>query len=572
MPGMYEVRTAPDHERIWKASVAPDQRTGLVFTEVNAPTSPGGSIGLGRLFSDVATDSAGNLYAVWVDTANNNVYLSSSINQGTTWTTPVQVNGDPANSNVMPWAIGGAPGIVDIAFYGTASPGDPNSFPSWLINRQAATAIKWFVYLVQVTGATTTTPIIYQVKASEHPTDYGQICTGGLGRTTSMGDRTLADFFTLAIDSNGAARIVVNDLTNQHHGASLFELTQVAGPSAYGTTLTSNNPSIATVTDPAGDAQLPHFSPLGAGANQLSLDLLSTQLSQPDTSHLTVTMKLNNLASLTPPTGATGILWLTRWQFNTTGDNGEESYRIFYLGANSTGGQPPVFFAGTGTSATSNPTGLPRGSGCVTTTPQNCKIIVYPAEQPATGTINAATNTITITALLSNIGSPITGDKLYSVTTLTFGFTGGNPIMMDADATRVFDYVVGMTKTPSNCPLGTTCKVTGGGYIFVDPQQDRGGFSIEVKVSSSGRVSGKAAYKDSTSGVDFRTNLITSANFKGNTATITGTGTTNGFATTFTIAVQDKAEPGAGQDTFSIQLGTGYSKSGTLQGGNIQIH
>jgi len=108
MPGMYEVRTAPDHERIWKASVAPDQRTGLVFTEVNAPTSPGGSIGLGRLFSDVATDSAGNLYAVWVDTANNNVYLSSSINQGTTWTTPVQVNGDPANSNVMPWAIRGA--------------------------------------------------------------------------------------------------------------------------------------------------------------------------------------------------------------------------------------------------------------------------------------------------------------------------------------------------------------------------------------------------------------------------------------------------------------------------------
>ena len=98
----------PDHERIWKASVAPDQRTGLVFTEVNAPTSPGGSIGLGRLFSDVATDSAGNLYAVWVDTANNNVYLSSSINQGTTWTTPVQVNGDPANSNVMPWAIRGA--------------------------------------------------------------------------------------------------------------------------------------------------------------------------------------------------------------------------------------------------------------------------------------------------------------------------------------------------------------------------------------------------------------------------------------------------------------------------------
>src|SRR5256886_15225900 len=77
-----------------------------------------------------------------------------------------------ANTNVMPWAIAGAAGTVDIVFYGTDARGDPNNFPSWYNNRIAATSVKWFVYFTQVQAATTATPIVYQVKASEHPTDY----------------------------------------------------------------------------------------------------------------------------------------------------------------------------------------------------------------------------------------------------------------------------------------------------------------------------------------------------------------------------------------------------------------
>jgi len=508
----------------------------------------------------------------WVDAKNNNVYLSVSTNTGSSWSNPLQVNGDPANTNVMPWAVAGNAGTVDIVFYGTSARGDPNNFPSWLNNRQAATAFKWFTYLVQVHNATTSDPTVFQVQASEHPTDYGQLCTSGLGCTVSGGDRTLADFFTVALDANGAARIILNDLTNQHHGAAVFELIQNSGPSAYGTTLTPQSPTVTTgVADPARDAQVPHYSPLGPGSNQPALDLLSLQLSQPDTSHLTVTLKLKSLASLLPPSGATGLLWLTRWQFLSVGDGGEESYRIFYLGANSTAGQTPVFFAGTGTSAAPM-TGMPPGDGCVTTTPQNCKIILYPGEKQESGTFSVATNTITITAPLADIGSPIIGDKLYSVTALTYASTSGNPILADADATRAFDYVLSKTVTPSNCPLGTTCKLTGGGYIFTDLQQDHGSFSIEVTVDSSGRIHGKAAYMDSAAGLDFRTLLITSANFNGNAATITGTGAANGSETSFTITVQDNADPGAGHDTFGIRLGTGYSRSGTLQGGNIQIH
>src|SRR3989441_3498968 len=558
------------HIHISKAHVNPGQRAGLAFSSVDTPASPGGSVG--NLFASLATDQAGNVYVVWVDTANNNVYLTVSSNAGTSWSTPLQVNGDPANTNVMPWAIAGAAGTVDIVFYGTDARGDPNNFPSWYNNRVAATSVKWFVYFTQVQAATTVTPIVYQVKASEHPTDYGQICTGGLGCTTSGGDRTLADFFSVALDANGAARIVLNDLTNQHHGAALFELRQVAGPSAYSITLTPPFPNTDTgVADASGDAQVPHYSPAGAGANQVALDLTSLQISQPDSSHLQATIKVQSLASLIPPAGSTGLLWLVRWQFLSTGDAGEESYRIFYLGANSTASQKPVFFAGTGTSAAPG-TGIPPGSGCVTTTPQNCKIIKYPSEISETGTIDVPTNTITITAPLGDLGSPVTGDTLYSVTALTFAYTNANPILADSDATRTFDYVLGKTALPSNCPLGTTCKVTGGGFVFVDALQDKGSFSLEVKVDTTGHILGKAAYRDAAGGVDFRTSLITSATFNGKTVTFKGTGTNNNIATSFTIIAQDKAEPGAGKDTFAITLGTGYSKGGTLEGGNIQIH
>src|SRR2546425_1928219 len=147
------------HIHVSRAHVNPGQRTGLTFTNVDTPASPGGSIG--NLFASLTTDQAGNVYVAWVDSANGNVYLTVSTNTGTSWSTPpLQVNGDPANTNVMPWAVAGAPGTVDIVYYGTDARNDPNNFPSWYNNRVAATSIKWFVYFVQVQAATTSTPTI----------------------------------------------------------------------------------------------------------------------------------------------------------------------------------------------------------------------------------------------------------------------------------------------------------------------------------------------------------------------------------------------------------------------------
>ena len=552
-----------NHVEITRAHVNPSQRTGLAFTNVQAPPSPGGTVG--HLFASLTTDRAGNVYVVWVDIRNNNVYLSSSTNAGDTWSAPLQVNGDPANTNVMPWAIAGKAGIIDIVFYGTSARGDPNSFPSWKNNRQASNGAKWFTYFVQVQGATTGSPTIYQVQASEHPTDYGQLCTQGLNCDISGGDRTLADFFSVAVDARGAAHIIINDLTNQHHGAALFELTQVAGPTVLGTTLEQETPNIASgVTDPAGDAQVPQYSPNGAGPNQPALDLRSIQVSRPDLSHLTITLRVASLTSLTPPVGATGIAWLTRWQFRSTGEGGEESYRIFYVGANSTAGQTPTFFAGTGTSAAPT-TGVPPGNGCVTTTPQNCKIFLYPNEKLETGTINTSTGTITITARLADIGSPVTGDTLFSVTALTFGYTSHQPILQDADATRSFDYVLGQPGVPPGCG-----ESDGNGDF---QGQQHGNFNFDDDGCQDGDQDNVQS-TDRGDGRDFQSTRIDTVRIdsvgSANMITITGVGVSGGSPVSFVFTAIETGPTTPGWVSFAFS--DGYTNAGTLANGIILLH
>ena len=100
------------------------------------------------------------------------------------------------------------------------------------------------------------------------------------------------------------------------------------------------------------------------GANQPQFDFTGLQLGQPSAGTLRVRMSLASLASLLPPLGKTNAFWLTRFQALSTGDSGEEAYRIFYVGAQSTGGLTPTFFAGTTT--------------CTDSTPGNCKVVQLP--------------------------------------------------------------------------------------------------------------------------------------------------------------------------------------------------
>jgi len=53
---------------------------------------------------------------------------------------------------------------------------------------------------------------------------------------------------------------------------------------------------------------------------------------------------------------------------------------------------------------------------------------------------------------------------------------------------------------------------------------------------------------------------------------IEGTADIDGMPGTYMVDVADNGEPGRNTDTFTLTLSTGYSASGLLNGGNIQLH
>jgi hypothetical protein len=121
---------------------------------------------------------------------------------------------------------------------------------------------------------------------------------------------------------------------------------------------------------------------------------------------------------------------------------------------------------------------------------------------------------------------------------------------------------------PPPPPPLTPCKVTGGGRI---PVFNTFGF---VARPTEGGARGNLEYQDHTEGLNVQAVTIDSVGCSSPTsATIEGTATVNHAdpPQTFVVEVTDNDEPGRGSDTFSIILSGGYSASGTLTGGNIQI-
>ncbi len=439
-----------------RAHVDPGQRTGLVFTSTLTPAGVGD---VSNLFPVLATDTAGNVYVTYVDDADFNVYLTYSTNHGQTWSNRLRVNGDQANTALFPWVTAGSDGRVAIAYLATDRIGDPNSFPSFFNDRAGASTVKWHLYMNYVMGANTSNPTVYQVQASDHPTHYGQVCTAGTLCVATGGDRTMADFLTIQKDNTGAARIIYNDTTNQHHGASVFEVRQIGGPSLYGTTLSGTRPT-NPVTDPANDAHYPHFCITVPGCpkpNYDALDIEGVGIIE-DFANITVTMTISDLNATRILPGASSVIWLTRWQALAQGDGNppDEAYRIFYAGAKSTGGGAPTFFYGTTTADDTSAVGCTPNSF-----PQNCKLLFYP--QPVggntTGTFDPATGVIKITVPRNAFQGLTNGSTLYSVTGLTLGTRDtATDFYDDVDAAKAFNITLasGPSPTPTSSPTITT--------------------------------------------------------------------------------------------------------------------
>jgi hypothetical protein len=187
------------------------------FTDHKVFTSPAGSQGalhgLANIFPALAVDDFGYVYTAWSD--NQSVFLSSSSDLGTTWTSPVRVNmgSTLGKSNVFPWVAADANGHVVVTWLGANTAGNSNDAATMQPTCADGTTncwAQWTVYAAETVNGHVAVPSFTQSKASDHIIHSGTICTNGTG--CSGGDsRSLADFFQVALDPQHRPNIAFSD-------------------------------------------------------------------------------------------------------------------------------------------------------------------------------------------------------------------------------------------------------------------------------------------------------------------------------------------------------------------------
>jgi uncharacterized membrane protein YgcG len=300
-------------------------------------------------FVVVDHDNAGNLYVSWGEkgaaAGDFHAMLSwlpvgkikncSVADKNPGWSTPVRVDKPPTRTLVFPWLVAsGDPGRVAVTWYGSTTAGVADS---------ADFKGPWDVYVAQTLDARAATPSFTQVKATTHPMHYDQVCLSGLACATG-GDRSLADFFAMALDPTTGRLVVVYDESGKvPDGVSgpvalPHVLVQETGPRNDGGTLTARRPVVRTGgPDPAGDAESPYSisslvaaepPPVAAARdNQKALDITSVDIGpeiDPSTGDavpdggFTMTMKVADLSnaalqSALTATDGVSLIWAFRW-------------------------------------------------------------------------------------------------------------------------------------------------------------------------------------------------------------------------------------------------------------------
>jgi hypothetical protein len=545
-----------DHVEVMVGHVDVGRRTGIDFHSVGLPPAPPKGDPT-TVFAWLGIDAAGNVMVVWIDGTDRNVYESVSRDSGKSWTKALQVNSAPAGTNVFPQVVGGAAGKFVVAWYGNESKTSSDDQPA--NTDPKASAFPWYGYVAVITGADTLTPTIAQQRFTKHPMHYGLVCNSGTACTSG---RTMADYFDVGLDKQGAVRLVFNDESSQYRQAHLMEVRQLLGAAPA-----------SPMSDPTGDAQTPHYGPGGAGPNQKQLDFTKLALSEPQDGILRVQMTVDSLASREPPPGKSQIVWLTRFQAKSTMTNGAEAYRIFYVGAKSVEGGTPTFFAGSGSEAP-----------CLASLTA-CKTIFYPAEQTLTsGSVDGSTFTIDVSLQRGfGTGREIDGSTLYSVTALSYGQNNDTDLYLEGDATHAFDFSLGAKPAVVPQPAAKPAKGGSGSGAVGGPAQSTGSNGVyqgKRFVRGNGRV-GKAAFRvdlrkghlakivyvDKTRHLRFNTLRIASIRFGAKAAKFTGTGIVNGRRVSFVALAVDN---GPRNDVFKIGWG-GKSRGGKVVRGGVTV-
>ena len=199
---------------------------------------------IGLLFPAGAIDSAGNIYAVWatnnsrantVQTGTNtpsttfDIWMSVSHDGGNSFYGPFRIS-NGVGTSLMPNVTAGDAGRVEIVWYQTPNVGPPLVAAAGELQGGpdgVPTGSQWNVMFAQSLNADSREPVFTISQASDHPNHNNGICVNGtlclLG-----GDRSLADFFQVAIGPDGLANIAYAD--NGHSSTHVEYTRQRTGP------------------------------------------------------------------------------------------------------------------------------------------------------------------------------------------------------------------------------------------------------------------------------------------------------------------------------------------------------
>ena len=174
---------------------------GLTFTDFPVYTNPNVNTAYGSNFLAVALDNAGNLYETYSDGVS--LFYSYSTNTGQTWSGPFKVNQAPSSWAIEPWATAGAPGKLDIVWYGSSNCGTGVTDADNCV--QSAT---WSVFFAQNSNVFNTPSSFTQV-AVTGTNHMGPVCLNGSGCQSFRG---LFDDFGITTDPvTGLATIVYDN-------------------------------------------------------------------------------------------------------------------------------------------------------------------------------------------------------------------------------------------------------------------------------------------------------------------------------------------------------------------------
>jgi hypothetical protein len=268
----------------------------------------------------------------WLDASKLTACEAEDTNPG--WAAPVRVDAPPVNTIVFPWLVAsGKPGHVAIAWYGSTSDGVADS---------ADFKGPWDVYVAQATDAMSASPSFEQVKATTHPLHYDQVCLSGLA-CVAGGDRSLADFFAMALDPTNGRLVIVYDETAKTPDSAggpvaiPHVLVQNSGVSNLGTALAPRRLVVRTSSDdPEDDAQAPYSissltvpaaPPPASRTNRAALDVTSVTVGpqvdhetgeKVDNGGFTVDIHVRDLSAAAlqdalTGAGAQSLVWAFRW-------------------------------------------------------------------------------------------------------------------------------------------------------------------------------------------------------------------------------------------------------------------